>query len=109
MKINPAQVASRLVALAPKSQLNILTCADNERKTVAQAMESDEFDDDILDEDLIIAASQAHPQFQSTKSTGSSSVQPHLRHHHPGLAGSGNSFNLHQAVSGPESHVIPAG
>ncbi|KAH6660008.1 hypothetical protein BKA67DRAFT_546484 [Truncatella angustata] len=57
-------------------------------------MDSDEFDDDILDEDLIIAATQFPSNIQSSKPTATSNFHPHVQRH--GRVAAGNSFNSPQ-------------
>ncbi|ETS87611.1 ATP-dependent DNA helicase MPH1 [Pestalotiopsis fici W106-1] len=57
-------------------------------------MDSDEFDDDILDEDLIIAASQAPVLNQSAPSRIANSVLPHAQRAR--LRQTGNSFTPRQ-------------
>lgn len=61
-------------------------------------MDSDEFDDDILDEDLIIAATQvpSHPQHNKQSNTALR-VQPHIQR--PSLPTTGSSIHTWQTVS----------
>lgn len=60
-------------------------------------MDSDEFDYDILDEDLIIAASQVPVLNQSAQPRNSSSALPHAQRAR--LGQTGNSFTPRQNVS----------
>ena len=68
-------------------------------------MDSDEYDDDIADEDLIVAASQAPARPEPAISGRNLNLNGHHGQFHPGQfqarkpqVSSGNNFNSHNAA-----------